>query len=81
MAGHLIRAGHRLTIYNRSREKALPLVELGATLVDTPAAVSQQSEIVFTMVGYPSDVKQVILGDANLPGVLQGFSQSTVDRR
>ncbi len=80
MAGHLINAGHRLTIYNRSRDKALPLVEQGATLVDTPAAVSGQCDIVFTMVGYPADVKQVILGDANLPGVLQGFRQRQVDQ-
>ncbi len=80
MAGHLINAGHRLTIYNRSRDKALPLVEQDATLVDTPAAVSERCDIVFTMVGYPSDVKQVILGDANLPGVLQGFRQRQVDQ-
>lgn len=80
MAGHLISAGHDLTVYNRTREKALPLLEQGATLVDTPAAVSARADLVFTMVGYPADVRQVILGDSSLPGLLQGFQQRQSDQ-
>ena len=59
MCGHLMAAGHRLTIYNRSREKALSLIEKGADWADTPEQVSQESDIVFTMVGFPDDVDEV----------------------
>jgi 3-hydroxyisobutyrate dehydrogenase len=69
MCGHLMNAGHRLTVYNRTRDKAAALLEQGATWADTPAAVAQASDIVFTMVGFPDDVHEVILGDA---GVLNG---------
>ncbi len=73
MAGHLLAAGHSLTVYNRSASKAEALKQRGATVVDSPAAVAEASDIVFTMVGYPADVRQVILGDATYAGLLQGF--------
>ncbi len=66
MAGHLIDAGYRLAVYNRSPEKAKPLVDRGAELAQTPCQVAAQCDVVFTMVGYPSDVRQVILGDGNV---------------
>ena len=69
MCGHLMNAGHRLTVYNRTRDKAAALLDQGAAWADTPAAVAQASDIVFTMVGFPDDVHEVILGDA---GVLAG---------
>ncbi|WP_319409859.1 NAD(P)-dependent oxidoreductase [uncultured Desulfosarcina sp.] len=69
MCGHLLNAGKRLTIFSRTREKALNLLERGAIWVDTPKAVAQNSDIVFTMVGFPDDVREVILGDE---GVLAG---------
>jgi len=62
MAGHLIAAGYPLTVYNRTKSKADPLVQRGATLCSSPADVARQSDVVFTMVGYPSDVSSVILG-------------------
>lgn len=62
MAGHLIDAGYSLVVFNRSPEKASPLVDRGAVLAATPREVASQCDIVFTMVGYPSDVRQVILG-------------------
>jgi 3-hydroxyisobutyrate dehydrogenase len=69
MAGHLLAAGHPLSVYNRSRDKAAPTLAAGATWCDTPAAVAAQSDVVITMVGYPSDVEQVWLGP---DGVLAG---------
>jgi 3-hydroxyisobutyrate dehydrogenase len=69
MCGHLLSAGHRLTIFNRTREKALHLLERGAVWADTPKAVAQQSDTIFTMVGFPDDVNEVILGHQ---GVLAG---------
>lgn len=69
MCGHLLAAGHRVTVYNRSRDKARSLIDQGAVWADTPRAVAQESDIVFTMVGFPDDVREVILGDQ---GVLAG---------
>jgi 3-hydroxyisobutyrate dehydrogenase len=69
MCAHLMKAGHSLTVYNRTRDKATSLVEDGAAWADTPRAVAQASDIIFTMVGFPDDVHEVILGDA---GVLAG---------
>jgi 3-hydroxyisobutyrate dehydrogenase len=63
MCGHLVAAGYRATVYNRSAEKAKPLVEKGAKLLDSPRAVAQASDVVFTIVGYPNDVREVTLGE------------------
>jgi 3-hydroxyisobutyrate dehydrogenase len=63
MCGHLVAAGYRATVYNRSADKAKPLVEKGATLLDSPRAVAQASDVVFTIVGYPRDVREVTLGE------------------
>jgi 3-hydroxyisobutyrate dehydrogenase len=63
MCGHLMAAGFRATVFNRTRDKAKPLLEKGATLALSPQEVSQASEVVFTMVGYPRDVHQVTLGE------------------
>jgi 3-hydroxyisobutyrate dehydrogenase len=70
MCSHLLDAGHRLTIFNRTRDKALTLLEKGATWADSPKAVAQDSDMVFTMVGFPDDVREVILG---ADGVLAGM--------
>lgn len=73
MAGHLLTAGYSVTIFNRSPEKTKSLVERGAKLARSPEEVAAQSDIVFTIVGYPSDVRQVILGDTSSPGVIDGL--------
>ena len=74
MAGHLLDAGYRLLVYNRSPEKAQSLVQRGATLADSPRAVAQQCAVVFSIVGYPSDVRQVILGtDEDDSSVISGL--------
>ena len=59
MCGHLVAAGYRATVFNRSAEKTKPLVEKGAKLADSPRAVAQASDVVFTIVGYPKDVREV----------------------
>jgi 3-hydroxyisobutyrate dehydrogenase len=75
MGGHLLAAGHQLTVYNRTRDKTLPLLEKGAVWADTPKAVARQSDTIFSMVGFPDDVREVILGDE---GVLAGARPKTV---
>ena len=70
MAANLLRAGYRLTLYTRTKEKAVPLFEQGAEWKDSPAEIAAVSDFVFLMVGYPADVREVVLGPQ---GVLAGF--------
>jgi len=74
MAKRLLEAGCDVAIYNRTRAKAAPLQELGATIVDSPAELADR-DIVFTMVSGPADLEQVICGDA---GVLSGPNTPTM---
>ena len=69
MCGHLLAAGHRVAVFSRTREKADELLARGATWAPTPRAVAAASDIVFTMVGFPQDVRDVYLGPT---GVLTG---------
>ena len=71
MAGHLQSAGYPLTVYNRTRAKAEPLLAKGAQWASTPREVAAKSDVVFTIVSYPRDVESVILGEN---GVLQGLA-------
>src|SRR5689334_12254773 len=75
MCGHLMAAGFSATVYNRTKEKAKGLIERGARWADTPRAVAEASEVVFTIVGFPTDVRHVILGP---DGVLQGSKAGNV---
>jgi 3-hydroxyisobutyrate dehydrogenase len=74
MCGHLIDKGFAMTIYNRSRgARAEALLAKGARWADTPKAVAEASDVVFTIVGYPSDVRHVTLGaDGTLAGAKPG---------
>ena len=64
MCGHLIREGFPVTVTSRRRVRAEGLIDLGASWSDTPAEVARVSDVVFSMVGYPHDVREVILGPA-----------------
>ena len=63
MAGCLIKAGHNLTVYNRTMEKTRPLAELGATAADTPQEAAKGADAVIAMVGDDEASKAVWLGD------------------
>ncbi|MDZ4694397.1 MAG: NAD(P)-dependent oxidoreductase [Deltaproteobacteria bacterium] len=62
MAGHLIGAGYSLRVFNRSVGKLGSLVEKGAVACRDSAEVARGSDVVITMVGYPQDVEQTLLG-------------------
>jgi len=62
MCGHLLAKGYAVTVYSRTREKAHPLLEKGAKWADSPGAVAESSDVVFSMVGFPADVREVHLG-------------------
>lgn len=63
MCGHLLEAGYPVTVFSRTRSRAEALLERGAAWADTPAELAARSDVVFTMVGFPSDVREVILGE------------------
>ena len=62
MAAHLQKAGYTLHVFNRSKEKAGHLIENGAVWCESPAVVAEGSELVFTIVGFPHDVREVYFG-------------------
>ncbi len=69
MCGHLLTAGYCMTVYSRTRSKAQPLLDRGAQWAENPRAVAVESDVLFTMVGFPQDVRSVYF-DAT--GILAG---------
>jgi 3-hydroxyisobutyrate dehydrogenase len=73
MCENLLRAGFSATVYNRTRSKAEKLLAHGARWAASPRAVAEQSDVIFSIVGYPADVREVILGsDGALAGSRPG---------
>lgn len=73
MCGHLIKQGFQATVYNRSRDKAQTLLAQGASWADTPRQLAERSDVVFSIVGFPRDVREVLLGaDGALAGAKAG---------
>jgi 3-hydroxyisobutyrate dehydrogenase len=62
MCQHLMTRGYQATVYNRSKAKTQPLLEQGAAWADTPKLVAEKSDVVFAIVGFPKDVREVFLG-------------------
>jgi 3-hydroxyisobutyrate dehydrogenase-like beta-hydroxyacid dehydrogenase len=64
MAGHLARAGHRVTVYNRTAAKSTAwATEYGGTAAETPNAAAEGADIVFCCVGNDDDLRSVVLGE------------------
>ena len=82
MARNLLRAGHQVTVYNRSRKKAEALAGVGARMADSPADVCRGAEAVVTMLADDGAVEQVVLGEngiaASLPSQGIHVSCSTI---
>ena len=78
MCGHLLEAGANATIHTRTPKRAQWLVEKGATWAASPRVVAERSDVVFTMVGFPEDVRAVYLaGDGVMAGTRAGPCSST----
>ena len=75
IAGHLVNAGYKLNIHNRTKSKALKLIERGCTWYDSPAEVAANSDIVITMVGFPQDVEECYFGSQ---GVFKGIKKEII---
>ncbi len=72
MAARLLDTGFPLTVYNRTRDKALPLAKFGATVVDSPCEVAAQSDAVIAMLANSAAVQAVLGGPS---GILAGAHQ------
>jgi len=76
MAGFLAQAGHQVTVYHRSADKAQRLLEeFGRAMAPTPAASAEQAEFVFCCVGNDHDLRSVTLGEN---GALECMKQGAV---
>jgi 3-hydroxyisobutyrate dehydrogenase len=75
MCQHLVSKGYRATVYNRTKDKAAPLLDLGAAWADSPRQVAESADVVFGIVGFPKDVREVYLGPK---GVLAGAKSGSV---
>lgn len=71
MAGHLLAAGHPLTVHSRTRTKAEDLIARGAKWADTPAAAAQSADAIFICVPDTPDVERVVLGDHGIASVIK----------
>ena len=75
MCGHLIDAGYRVTLFTRTKSKAKELLERGAAWAESPRDVAAASDVVISIVGYPEDVREVMLGEN---GALRGCKSGNV---
>jgi 3-hydroxyisobutyrate dehydrogenase len=75
MCQHLVTKGYQATVYNRSKEKAQPLLEAGAAWADTPRKVAERADVIFAIVGFPPDVREVFLGEQ---GALAGSKAGNI---
>jgi 3-hydroxyisobutyrate dehydrogenase len=66
MCGHLQAKDYPTTIYSRTKSRAQSLIDKGAKWAETPAAVAAASDVIFTIVGLPSDVREVYFGDKGI---------------
>jgi 3-hydroxyisobutyrate dehydrogenase len=73
MCQHAMAKGYAATVYNRSKDKLQPLLDLGAKAADSPKQVAANADVVFAIVGFPKDVREVFLGpDGALAGSKPG---------
>lgn len=70
MCGHILKAGYPVTVFNRTRSKAEELLKNSAKWAESPLEVAECSDVVFTMVSFPKDVREVVLSDR---GILAGL--------
>lgn len=75
MAGHLLSAGHALTVFSRTKDKASALIAQGAKWAESPKVAALGAEAVCVMVGYSADVEEVFLG---VNGALQTMRPKTI---
>jgi 3-hydroxyisobutyrate dehydrogenase len=78
MAGHLLRAGHPVTVHSRTKSRAKPLLDAGAAWADSPAEAARGADIVCTCVGMPAEVEAVYFGEGGVCSAIRA-GQTLVD--
>ena len=78
MCGHILAKGHPVVVNSRTKAKAQTLLDRGATWMASPKAVSEHADVVFTIVGFPADVREVYFGMDGLLSVARA-GQTFVD--
>src|ERR1035438_5000425 len=80
MAANLHKGGHSLVVYNRTREKAAPLLSQGAAWADSPAALASQADVIITMLAHPEAVREAALGGNGFLQILGAGRLSEIGR-
>lgn len=75
MCSHVLNKGYEIFVFNRTKSKANDLINSGANWLDSPKEITSNSDIVFTIVGFPNDVKEVYFGE---DGIFNGLSSNKV---
>ena len=75
MCAHILNAGYSVSVFNRTKEKANDLVQVGAIWCSSPKEVAEKCDILFTIVGFPNDVEEVYLGEN---GVLKTIKKNAI---
>lgn len=66
MVKHLVKAGFKVQVYNRTLEKATDLIEMGCTWFDSPGELAAASDVIVTIIGFPKDVEECYFGEAGI---------------
>jgi len=75
MCLHLIKKGYKAVVYNRTKRKAKQLIDEGAQWAKYPKEVAENADVIFTIVGFPKDVRQVYFGG---DGIFEGLRKGSV---
>lgn len=75
MCMHLLKKGYHCVVYNRTKRKAKALIDAGAEWAKSPRAVAEGSDIIFTIVGFPKDVREVYFGKN---GIFEGLKKGSI---
>ncbi len=75
MCMHLVKAGYKTTIYTRTKKKAEGLIKAGAAWAKSPKEAASKSDVLFTIVGFPHDVREVYFGD---DGIFEGLRKGGI---
>jgi len=75
MCAHILNAGYKISVFNRTKDKAKDLIDMGANWCSNPKEVAEKSDIIFTIVGFPQDVEEVYFGDE---GILESIKAESI---
>lgn len=75
MVKHLLKAGYKVNVYNRTKSKADDLIAMGCIWFDTPAALTAHSDVVVTIIGFPKDVEECYFG---AEGIFKALKSGTI---